>query len=75
MAKKLSKKRQKELEELSLHVGEEMMNAMTGHKISLLEALTVISMAVSCIIHASCQLNNENEDDMIECFCESLKVK
>lgn len=71
----ITDERAKQLEELSLDVGSAAMQAMNGMDLTLQEGLTVLSMAVSTIIGITAKLAGTDEEEMIECFCESLKFE
>ena len=74
MAKELSEERAKMLEELADKLSTHVIMKMEDKGLSMQEGLTVMSMMVSSIIGTASSVTGESEEQMIECFCESLKV-
>ena len=70
----LTEERGELLQKMGVDVASAMMRAMQAHELTLQEGLVVISLAVSDIIEIICKIQGEDEKQMIECFCNSLKV-
>lgn len=76
MSKKdLSEKREKELEALEDEVGHQILQAFMKKELSLQEGLTVLSSVVSGIIAIAAGVIGEDEEVMLQKFCDSLKLE
>lgn len=74
MAKELSEERAKMLDELAYKLSTHVTRRMADCGLSMQEGLTVLSMMVSNIIATASDVSSESEEQMIEYFCESLKL-
>lgn len=72
--KELSEKRAKELEDLADEIGHHVLQALMKKELNLQEGLVVLSCVVSNIIATAANVIGEDEEVMLQTFCDSLKV-